>query len=204
MFSRCYYYFLPSSSPTRAVAEKEEPNPALRYLSHAAEHNYTESVGGGRSVGGGVEDEGSDDTIGETGEQLLAEGIPGEGSALGVLGLSGVLVLDDGFSLDNADGSLGLTHEVVDLNTLIGADGDPLELGVEGDLVDGGTSVELARGEGEVEDIPDEEFFILATGGEVLAVGGDREGVHVGLVGLEGVSDLEVGVPNLESAIPAD
>jgi len=89
-----------------------------------------------RSVGVELEREGSDDTIGETSEELLSESVPGEGSALGVLSLS-TFNLGDRFSLNNADGSLRLTHEIEDLDTLIGTDGNPLELGVEGDLVDG-------------------------------------------------------------------
>lgn len=89
-----------------------------------------------RSVGVEFEREGSDDTIGETSEELLAESVPGEGSALGVLSLS-TFDLGDRFSLNDADGSLRLTHEVKDLDSLVGTDGDPLELGVEGDLVDG-------------------------------------------------------------------
>jgi len=56
---------------------------------------------------------------------------------LWVLSLLDILALCNGFSFDLADGSLGLTHQVVDLDTLVGSDGDPLELGVEGDLVDG-------------------------------------------------------------------
>lgn len=81
--------------------------------------------------------------------------------------------LGDGFSFNGADGSLGLSHEVEDLDTLVGTDGNPLELGVESDLVDGGTSVEFSLRIGEVEDIPDQELLILTTGGDVLTVGGD-------------------------------
>jgi len=74
---------------------------------------------------------------------------------LGILTL-GTFDLGDRFSFNSADGSLGLVHEVEDLDTLIGTDGDPLELGVESDLVNGGTSVEFSGRVGEVEDIPDE------------------------------------------------
>lgn len=74
---------------------------------------------------------------------------------MGILTLS-TFDLGDRFSFNSADGSLRLVHKVEDLDTLIGTDGDPLELGVESDLVDGGTSVEFSRGIGEVEDIPDE------------------------------------------------
>lgn len=155
------------------------------------------------SVSGGFEGEGSDDTVGETSEQLLTQSVPGQGSTLGVLALS-TFDLGDRFSFNGADGSLGLVHEVEDLDTLIGTDGDPLELGVESDLVDGGTSVEFSGGESKVEDIPDEELFVLTTGGEVLTVGGDGQVVDVGFVGLEGVSDLEVSVPDLQSTIPTD
>ena len=89
-----------------------------------------------RSIGVELEREGSDDTIGETSEELLSESVPGEGSALWVLAL-GTFDLGDRFSFNDADGSFGLTHEIEDLDSLIGTDGDPLELRVEGDLVDG-------------------------------------------------------------------
>jgi hypothetical protein len=156
-----------------------------------------------RSVSARLEGEGSDDTVGETSEKSLAESVPGEGSALGILSL-GTFYLSDGFSFNDANGSLRLTHEVEDLDALVCTDGDPLELRIECDLVDGGTSVEFSGRVGEVEDIPDEEFLVFATCSEVLSVGGDGKIVNVGLVSLERVSDLEVSVPNLESAVPAD
>jgi len=74
---------------------------------------------------------------------------------LGILTL-GTFNLANRFSFNSADGSLGLVHEIEDLDTLVGTDGNPLELGVESDLIDGGTSVEFSGGSSEVEDIPDQ------------------------------------------------
>ncbi len=47
-------------------------------------------------------------------------------------------------------------------------------------------------------------MFVSSSGGKVLAVGGDGNSVDTSIVGFEGGSDLEVGVPDLESAVPSD
>ena len=56
----------------------------------------------------------------------------------------------------------------------------------------------------QVGDVPEVESLVLASGGQILGVGGNRHGVDLVHVGLEGVPDLEVGVPDFESAVPAD
>jgi len=87
----------------------------------------------------------SDDTITETSEQLLTESVPGKRSTLGksLLGGGGSLGSGGGSSISlilsfkNGNGLVGSTHEVVYLNGVFSTDGNPLELGVEGDLIDG-------------------------------------------------------------------
>jgi len=70
------------------------------------------------------------------------------------------------------------------------------------DLVDGGTSFDGSDGFSEVGNIPDVQLFVTSSSGEVLAVGGDCDGVDRSVVGFEGGSDLEIGVPDFESSIP--
>jgi len=78
----------------------------------------------------------TDDTIAETGEELLTQSIPGKGSALRNL-LSTSLGISLGVSLQFVERLVGSAHQVVNLDRVFGTDGNPLELGVEGDLVDG-------------------------------------------------------------------
>lgn len=52
--------------------------------------------------------------------------------------------------------------------------------------------------------VPNADFLVFTTSCDVLSVGGDGKGVYVGFVGLEGVSDLEVGVPDLKLSVPSD
>lgn len=72
------------------------------------------------------------------------------------------------------------------------------------DLVDHGSGFNGSDGFSEVADVPDVEGLVSSSGGEILAVGGDGDGVHGSIVGFEGGSDLEVDVPDLESSVPAD
>ena len=75
---------------------------------------------------------------------------------------------------------------------------------MEEDLVDFALGVDGADGLLEVGHVPEVEDFVLTTSGQVLGVGGDGDSVDLSGVGLESVSDLEVGVPDLESSVPAD
>lgn len=75
---------------------------------------------------------------------------------------------------------------------------------MEKDLVDLSLSINWSDGFFEVSDIPEVEEFVFTTSGQVFGVGGNGNGVDLSVVGLEGVSDLEVGVPDFESSVPTD
>jgi len=147
----------------------------------------------------------------EAGEEFHARTVPGEGVA-GKLALAGSLgfLLGGGFVGLDGDFDVGddwfvfLGEHVVDLETVVVSDGNPLEFGVEGDHVDGGTNIEFTSWGGEIVDVPDLDVAVLATGGEVSTVWCDGEGIDEGIVGLNGEFDLEVGGPDLEETVPAD
>jgi len=88
------------------------------------------------------------------------------------------------------------------VDTIFAGSGDPLSGGVEGNLADGGTSVEGSAFFLEVVQVPELDGVFLTTSGNVVAGGGDGQGVNVLVVSLEGVLDQEVRVPDLESAVP--
>ncbi len=91
------------------------------------------------------------------------------------------------------------------LHSTVGGGGNPLEFGVEWNLVDQWVNLEFSWGGSQIHDVPNAQSLVFASGGEVSAVGADGKGVDASfLVGLEGVFDLEGGVPDLESAVPAD
>lgn len=46
--------------------------------------------------------------------------------------------------------------------------------------------------------------FISSSGSKIFGVRGDRNGVDRSVMGFEGRSNLEVGVPNFKSSIPTD
>lgn len=46
-------------------------------------------------------------------------------------------------------------------------------------------------------------MFVSSSGGKIFAVGRNSDGVDRSLMGFEGGSNLEVGVPNFESSVPA-
>jgi hypothetical protein len=90
------------------------------------------------------------------------------------------------------------------VNTVFTGSSNPLLDGVEGNLVDGGTSVEGSVFFREIVKVPDLEGVFLTTGGDVGTEGSNGKGVNVFVVGLEGVLDEEVGLPDLESTVPTD
>lgn len=72
-----------------------------------------------------------------------------------------------------------------------------MHFGVESDLIDGGASIKFSGIVGKIEDIPNVKFFVFTTGGDVFSVGGNTYGVDVSFMGFEGISDLEIGAPDL-------
>lgn len=143
-----------------------------------------------------------DQTIGESGVQLGAVLVPGQTQ-------SSVTFASFGHLLFLGEGEVGMglvlvTHQIPDLHAVLGGHTDPLEFGVEEDLVDFAVGVDGTDGFLEVGHVPEVEDFVLAAGGQVFGVGGDGHGVDLAVVGFEGVADLEVGVPDLESSVPAD
>lgn len=101
-------------------------------------------------------------------------------------------------------GGLGVAHQVPDLDAFLGRGGNPLVLGVESQLADLAVVVELSGVLRHVGHIPDLDTLSTAGGGQVLAIGADGHGVDVLIMMLERASDLEVGVPNLNSSVPSD
>jgi hypothetical protein len=92
-----------------------------------------------------------------------------------------------------------------DSDFVLSGSGDPVHLGVEGDLVDGGASFVFIDGLLEVGDVPNVELLVLAAGHDVpTTVGGDGDGVDVAFVGFELEPDGVVDVPDFEPAVPAD
>jgi hypothetical protein len=143
-----------------------------------------------------------DEVIGESGEQFGSIGVPGEGE-------SGVSLTSLGHLLFLGQGQIGIRlvfigHQIPDLDSVLGGHTDPLEFGVEKDLVDFTLGVNRTDGFLEVGHIPEIEDFVLTSGGQVLGVGGNGNSVDLTVMGLESVSDLEIGVPDLELSVPSD
>jgi len=147
----------------------------------------------------------SDDVVSESGIELSTVAGPGEGGGSVDIGsVLGDLILGSLFNDELGNRIIGITVQVEDVNTVFTGGSNPLLDGVEGNLVDGGTSVEGSVFFREVVEVPDLEGVFLTTGGDVGTEGSNGEGVNVFVVGLEGVLDEEVGLPNLKSTIPTD
>lgn len=150
----------------------------------------------------------TDEAIGETSEEFLAGGVPGDGGTDGE-GLLFDLVTLNGFGFEDSEGLVGVLIggdglDVPDLDALVGTGGDPLETRVECDGVDGGSSIELLVVGGQVGDVPNAELLVLASSSDVLGVGGDGACIDVAVVGLERELVTEVLVPDLEVSVPAN
>jgi len=47
-------------------------------------------------------------------------------------------------------------------------------------------------------------LFVSSSSGKIFGIGGNSYGVNTSIMGFEGGSNLEIGVPNFESSIPTD
>jgi len=147
----------------------------------------------------------SDDVIGEGGVELSTVGRPGKsGGSVAFSSVLSGLFLGSLFNDELGNRIIGVTVKVEDVNTIFTGSSNPLLNGVEGNLVDGGTSVEASVFFVQVIEVPDLEGVFLTTGGDVGTEGSDGEGVNVFGVSLKGVLDKEVGLPDLESTVPTD
>lgn len=129
--------------------------------------------------------------------------VPGDGSTGDVL-FGGVFTNDLLFNLHEGDGGLGVAHQVPDLDAFFSRSGNPLVLGVEGQLADLAIIFEFSSIFTHVSDIPDLDTLSSTSCGKVLSIRGDGNSVDVFIVMLERASDLEVGVPDLDSSIPSN
>lgn len=66
----------------------------------------------------------------------------------------------------------GEGNKVPDFDSVFGGSGNPLEFGVEGDLVDLGFGVKFSRGGRKVSDVPDSEFSVSSSGGNIFSIVG--------------------------------
>jgi len=143
-----------------------------------------------------------DKAVSESSEQLSSVLVPGQREG-------GVALARFGDLLFLGEGQVSVrlvfvAHQIPDLHTVLSGNADPLQLVVEEDLVNFTLSVDGTDGFLQVGHIPEVEDLVLTTSGQVFGVGGDGDGVDLTIMGLEGVSDLEVGVPDLETSVPAD
>ena len=88
------------------------------------------------------------------------------------------------------------------MDTVFTGSSDPLLVGVEADLVDGGTGVEGSVFFLQVGEFPDLKDIFTTTSGDVDTSGGNGKGVDVVLVCSEAVLNQEVGLPDLQSSVP--
>jgi hypothetical protein len=143
----------------------------------------------------------SDDTVGATNVQLLGVRTPLEGSSLWWLS-----VLIGGWK--QVEGSNGdwsfFGVDVEDGNLSVKGGGQPFELVVESQVIDLGVEGVGSVRKGKIGVIPDLDFLVSSSGGEVSRVGGQSKGVDVVVMSLDGSVELEQLVPDLESSVSSD
>jgi len=86
-------------------------------------------------------------------------------------------VLSDNLLLSSHHGNrgLGVAHQIPNLNSLVVGGGDPLSLGVEGQLGDLSVQFEFSGEFVHAGHIPDSDDLSGSSGGNVLSVGGDAQ-----------------------------
>ena len=95
-----------------------------------------------------------------------------------------------------------LVREVVNLDSFLGTDDEPVDLGGEEDDVNWGLSIDLLK-MSSLNEVPDVDLSVSATGGNEVGVWSKIKGVDLGLVSNEGVHEGHDGViPDLDGLIP--
>ena len=107
-------------------------------------------------------------------------------------------------NFEEGNGSLRFRDQIPDGDAFFSGGRNPLAFGIEGELADLGFALEFSGEFVHFGDVPDSNDFSSSCGGEVFAVGGDADTVDVFVMMFERASDLEIGVPNFDSSIPAD
>lgn len=124
----------------------------------------------------------SDDSIGASNIESSRVGAPGDGSGLGDQGGS-FLSFFSGLGVDLTELLLVFLGQIPDLDGVVASGGDPLEVGVESQSVDVTVGLESESGLGHVGEVPDLDFLVFSSGGDVLAVLGEGKGVDGVLMG---------------------
>lgn len=119
----------------------------------------------------------SDVTISETCVEDCSETVPGNGSALDVLGSS--FADNSLFNLLESNRELGVAHQIPNLNTFFGGSSNPLVLRVECQLGDHTVIIELSSLLSHVGHIPDLDSLASAGSSQVLTIGGNAHTVDV-------------------------
>jgi len=140
----------------------------------------------------------ADGVVGVTGEQGLAVGGPGQGQALGLVGLRR--------GRDNLGAQLLhglLAGQIPDLDRGAVGHAQPVAVGREAQGVDDVVVLQGVQVLAVIE-VPQQGLGVLATGGAQGTVGRDSHGVQVAVVAVVVVLQLAVGqVPDLHGAVPA-
>jgi len=152
----------------------------------------------GSSLVGVDNGEGSDVTIGETGEEVLLVGRPDEGGATDWGVLSVLTVESLGFvSVDEL-----LVWEIVDSDSVLGTNDQPVELGSEKNNVDWRLSIDFLE-MSSFNEVPDVDLTVSTTGGDEVGVWCKIKSVDLGLVSNKGVHEAHDGVvPDLDGLVP--
>jgi len=116
-----------------------------------------------------------------------------------------------GLTIDNGGGNSWwglvlvdelLVWEVIDSDTLLGTNNEPVDLGGEEDNVNWGLSIDFLE-MSSLNEVPDVDLTVSTTGGDEVGIWCEVKSVDLGLVSNEGVHEGHDGViPNLDGLIP--
>ena len=127
---------------------------------------------------------------------------PGEGGATD----SGLVLLAVGWDTVEVLGSVGVDEfsvwEIIDSDTVLGTNNKPVDLGGEEEDIDWGLGIDLIQ-VSSLNEVPDVDLTVSATGGNEHGVLGEIKAVDLGLVSDEGVHQAHgLVVPDLDGSVP--
>jgi len=135
----------------------------------------------------------SDNVISEGSEELGSGGSPSQsGTGVSVGSVDGGFFLLGLFDDELGNWVIRFRAQIEDVDTIFTGSSNPLLSRVEGNLVDGGTSVQDSVFFRKVFSVPDLDVVFFTSGSDIVTQRSNREGVNVFLVSLERVLDQEV------------
>lgn len=106
------------------------------------------------------------------------------------------------FNLKSSKWCFSITHQIPYFDSLFSRGSNPLELRIESQLWHLSIIIKLSSEFSHWSDIPNLNILSSSSSSQILSIGWNRHTVDILIMMFETTSDLEIGIPDLDSTIP--